>query len=349
MPSYREATLKDDHSLLKLTSSADMPGIIQLMTNRQPSFFNLVKQRGVSQVIVAEKDDKIIGSICVTHETVFINKKPCKLFYISDFRVEYSHRNKGVGLQMTNAAAEYLEKQDADFTFLNVSKGNKRPFVFFSNRNNYPDFENIGVFNIYQFLGSKKKTNNEFHVVKTKVNQTIVDFLNEHHGNYQLAPVLDFEQLKNTSIYTIEVNGNLEAVMCIADYNRCKQYVVLKLPWYFKLSISAINLIRTVMGTNQLPSVNQPIKMLFIKYLAVKNEDKRLIKSLIRQAQNEVYLKSYSFVSLGLHEKDSLRKRLPKFFRMTFHSIGMLVTMKNNKNLMDLIKKGIPYKDFSTV
>ncbi len=93
------------------------------------------------------------------------------------------------------------------------------------------------------------------------------------------------------------------------------------------------------MGTNQLPSVNQPIKMLFIKYLAVKNEDKRLIKSLIRQAQNEVYLKSYSFVSLGLHEKDSLRKRLPKFFRMTFHSIGMLVTMKNNKNLMDLIKK----------
>ena len=349
MPNYREASPKDDSSLLKLTSSAFMPGIIHLITNRQPSFFNLVSERGLSKVIVAEQSNEIIGSICITHETVFINKESFILFYISDFRVAHRFRNKGIGLQLTNEAVNYLEKQDADFAFLNVSKGNKRPFVFFSNRSHYPDFENIGIFNIYQFLGSNKTATNDFQVLRTSVNQRILDFLNEYHGNYQLAPVLDYKQLNGSSIYTVEENDNLVAVMCIGDYNHSKQHIVLKLPWYLKISIKMVNLLRTISRANHLPGINQPIKMLHIKYLAVKKKDKRLIKSLIRHAQNEVHSKSCSLVSLGLHEKDPLIEKLPRFFRMTFHSVGMLVTMKNSQKLLDDIKKGIPFKDFSTV
>ena len=349
MPIYREAIPEDDSSLFELTSSAVMPGVIKLMTIRQPSFFNLVRQRGVSKVIVAVDDNELIGSICISKETVFIDKEPLELFYISDFRVNHSQRNKGVGLQLTNEAVSYLENQGADFAFLNVSKGNKRPFVFFSERKNYPDFENIGIFNIYQFLGSKKGANNDFQVLETSADQKILDFLNEYHSNFQLAPVLDYEQLENTSIYTIEKNNDLLAVMCIGDYNYCKQHIVLRLPWYLQLSITVMNLFRTILGANQLPTTNQPIKMLHIKYLGVKTKDKRLIKSLIRRAQNEVQLKSYSFVSLGLHEKDPLIEKLPKFFKTTFHSVGMLVTMKNTQKLMDIVKQGIPYKDFSTV
>jgi ribosomal protein S18 acetylase RimI-like enzyme len=349
MTSYREAVPKDDSSLLKLMNSTGMPGIIQLMTTRAPSFFDLISKRGLSKVIVAEKKDQIVGAICATHETAYINKIPTKLFYISDFRVDYTHRNQGIGLQLTNKAVDYMEEQDADFVFLNVSKGNKRPFVFFGNRKHYPDFQNIGIFNIYQFLGSKKKTNNEFRVEKIILNKEIIDFLNDFYKSNELAPVIKANQFQDTTIFKVEEKGKLIGVMCIADYNNCKQHIVIKLPWYLRLFISIMNLIRTIAGNNLLPSTNQPIKMLYIKYLAVKRKDRNLIKSLIRTAQNEVYSKSYSFVSLGLHEKDPLIQRLPGFFRITFNSVGMLVTMKNNQKGMDLVKKGIPYKDFSTV
>lgn len=349
MPNYREATSRDNGQLLNLISSASMPGIIQLKTNRQPSFFNLIAQRGLSKVIVAVTENDIIGSICVTHETVFVNKMPTKLFYVSDFRVARSYRKRGIGLQLTNKAVIYMRAQDADLVFLNVSKGNKRPFVFFSNRTNFPDFENIGTFNIYQFFGSNKKIDNTYSVNKSAVNQNIVDFINKHHQRYQLAAVLDIAQLNNTTIYTIESNGALNAVMCLADYNNCKQHIVLKLPWYLELFIATINIIRRIMGVQQLPRVNQPIKMLFIKFLATKKEDKKLVKTLIVKAQNEAYLKSCSLVSIGLHERDPLIKSLPRFFRLTFQSVGMLVTMKNNQNLIDIIQKGVPYKDFSTV
>tara|TARA_R110002167_G_scaffold222295_2_gene427222 strand:- start:4539 stop:5588 length:1050 start_codon:yes stop_codon:yes gene_type:complete len=349
MPLYREATLKDDSRLLKLINSAGMPGIIQLMTTRAPSFFNLIAQRGQCKVIVAEEENEIVGIICINHETVFLNKVPSKLFYICDFRVQYAYRKKGIGLQLTNKAVDYMEEQDGDFVFLNVSKGNKRPFVFFSNRKHYPDFENIGIFNIYQFLGSKKKSKDEFQVVKTTLHPKIIEFLNEYHANYQLAPVVDYHQLKDATIYKVEVNGDLIAVMCIVDYSNCKQHIALKLPWYLRLFVFLINLLGSITGANPLPSTNQPIKMLYIKYLAIKKKDKKLIRSLIRCAQNEAHSKSYSFVSLGLHEKDALIQRLPRFFRIKFNSVGMLVTMKNNHRLMDVVRKGIPYKDFSTV
>lgn len=346
---YREATFNDDAQLLKLIHSAGMPGIIQLTTTRAPSFFNLIHKRGLSQVIVAEEKNEIMGAICITHETVYLNKKPHRLFYISDFRVKYEHRKKGIGLQLTNKAAEYMEVQDADFVFLNVAKGNKRPFVFFSNRKYYPDFENIGIFNIYQFFASKKKTNAKYKIEKTNIDQDLIDFLNDNNKNYQLAPLVNVDQLKNTSVYKVEENGNPIAVMCVADYNHCKQHIALKLPWYLQLFIRLINLFRTIRGSKLLPSTKQPIKMLYIKYLALKKKDKELIKSLIEQAQNEAHSKSYSIVSLGLHEKDALIRRLPNFFRIKFSSVGMLVTMKNNQILMDLVKKGIPYKDFSAV
>jgi len=349
MTIYREATIKDDSRLLKLINSASMPGIIELGSRRDPSFYNLISKRGLSKVFVAEEENELVGTICVTKETAFINKKPSKLFYISDFRVGYAHRNKGIGLQLTNKAVAYMEDQNADFVFLNVSKGNKRPFVFFSNRAHYPDFENIGIFNIYQFLGSKKKTTNEFQVERTTLNQEIIDFLNEFYENYQLAQAVDPSQLQDAIIYKVAENGNLIAVMCLVDYSNCRQHIVLKLPWYLRMFISIINLLRTLTGANLLPSTNQPIKILYIKYLAVKRKDRKLIKSLIRRAQNEVHSKSYSFVSLGLHEKDSLNQRLPGSFRITFNSVGMLVTMKNNQELIDSVKKGIPYKDFSTV
>ena len=142
MPNYREALPEDDSSLLKLTSSAIMPGVIQLMTTRQPSFFNLVRKRGLSKVIVAVQGNEIIGSICVTHEKVVVNKDFTELFYISDFRVAQLYRNKGIGLQLTNEAVKYLESQDADFAFLNVSKGNKcketfLEYVQFDNKNSF--------------------------------------------------------------------------------------------------------------------------------------------------------------------------------------------------------------------
>ena len=146
MIKYRLATHEDNSQLIALTSSSGMPGKMSLRIDRNPDFFRINELRGETKVYVAVDGVKIVGSISVSDQTTFINKKTFPLYYISDFKVAKAYRNQGIGLQLTNEVVKYLETQDADFAFLNVSKGNKRPFVFFKDRGHYPDFESIGSF-----------------------------------------------------------------------------------------------------------------------------------------------------------------------------------------------------------
>lgn len=346
---YREATYQDDSQLLELFDLAGMPGAIELKTNRAPSFFSLVTLRGESEVFVAEENEDILGCICVSKQTSYVNRKIHDVFYISDFRVSPNHRKRGIGLKLTNTAVKYLETKGADLVFLNVSKGNKRPFVFFSNRKNYPDFERIGIFKIYQFLASGKKAKAGVFPEKTEVTQEIIDFLNDNYQDRELASVITLKYFQQTMVFTIRQENQINAIMCLSDYSNSKHQIVTGLPWYLRCLLAVINSARGLFGGQRLPSINEPIKMLYIKHLVVKDNDKGLLKILIRTAQNEANKKAYAFVSLGLHQRDPLIKSLPKIFRFTFYSVGMVVTMKNSQVLMKSIKGGIPFKDFSTV
>ena len=98
-----------------------------------------------------------------------------------------------------------------------------------------------------------------------------------------------------------------------------------------------------------MPLINEPVRMMYIKYLVVNNHDKQLVKLLINHARNLVYEKFYSFVSIGLHEKDQLNKCLSGLFKLTFNSVGMLLSIKNSKALIEKVKQGIPFEDYSLV
>ena len=123
MINYRLASFEDNQQLLELTSSTGMSGKMALRIDRYPNFFELNKLRGKTNVYIAVENDLIVGSICVSDQKVYINNQVHPLYYISDFKVANTHRNKGIGLQLTNEVVKYLESQNADIAFLNVAKG----------------------------------------------------------------------------------------------------------------------------------------------------------------------------------------------------------------------------------
>jgi len=350
MVRYRLADFNDNKQLLELTMHAGMPGKMALRIDRHPDFFKLNNLRGKTKVYVALEEEKIVGSICVSDQIVFIDKKKYPLYYISDFKVAQTHRNLGIGLQLTNRVVEYLETQNADFAFLNVSKGNKRPFVFFSDRGHYPDFKNIGTFTTFQYVGSNNKfPNKKYKIELTKGTNEILEFLNNFYSKYELAKVISNDKIKDSELYVVREENEILAVMSIIDTMHMKQNVVLKMPWHLKAVIESINVFCKWFKLSKLPKEKEPIKMLYIQYLALKEYDKSLISALISFAKQQAYNKSYSFVSISTHENDVLLQKLPKFMRFTFQSVGMLVSMKDNKRLMKLIKEGMPFRDYSTV
>lgn len=350
MIKYRLATNNDNQQLIELTAASGMAGEISLRIDRKPDFFRLLHMRGETKVFVALEDDKIIGSLCVSLQQVYVGGEVFPFYYVGDFKVATSHRNKGIGLQLCNELANYVVPAGADLAFLNVSKGNSKPFSFFKDRPGIPDFDNIGVFKIHQFLGKKKKTRHPQYTIEScPPSGEVIKFFNSHYSQYELGPVITGEKLEGTEIFTVRKEKKIIAAICLLNTMQVKQNVVTGMSWKMKTLISFMNFISLVAGISKMPVLNEPVKMIYIKYLAVNDPDKQLVKFLINHARNIVYERSYTFASIGLHEKDPFNACFSGMIKVTFNSVGMLLSIKDNRSLIEKVKKGIPFEDYSLV
>ena len=350
MISYRLATHDDNQQLLELTAASGMQGEISLRIERKPNFFDLLQLRGKSKVFVALDQEVIIGSLCVSVQEVYVGGTIYPLHYIGDFKVAEYYRNRGVGLQLCNELANYAVPAGADLAFLNVSKGNSKPFSFFKDRPSIPNFENIGLFIVTQFPGKKNTIAHPVYIIEAATpGGELLRFYNLYYSQYQLAPVITFEKLSQTSNFIIRDNKGIIAAISLLDTMHCKQNVVTRLSFKMKCLLNVLSVIGRNFGLSPLPILHQPVKMLYIRFLAIKNQDIELTRLLVNFARNIAYQKSYSFASIGLHEKDPLNTCFRGFLKLTFKSVGMLVSIKNNKELIDTARKGIPFEDYSLV
>ncbi len=350
MIKYRLATYEDNQQLITLTASTGMAGETAIRIDRNPDFFSLLKMRGETKVFIALDDDTIIGSLCVTLQQVYVGGQVFPLQYIGDFKVAVAYRNQGIGLQLCNEMADYVISQGADLAFLNASKGNTKPISFFKNRPNVPDFENIGLFNIHQFIGKKKKTFHPHYKIEVAAaDEETITFLNSYYSKYEMGSVITKEKLAGNQVLAIRENDKLIAAMCLTDTMHVKQNVVTKLSWKMSYPLKIINATGRLLGISKMPMLNEPVRMMYIKYLAVNNREKQMVKLLINHARNIAYAKSYSFVSLGLHQKDPLNSCFAGLLKLTVNSVGMLLSIKDNKGLIEKVKQGIPFEDYSLV
>lgn len=347
---YRQATPADNQQLIKLTASTGMKGETGLRIDRNPDFFALLQMRGETTVFVALENETIIGVLCVSFQQVYVGGQIYPLQYIGDFKVAEPYRQKGIGLQLCNKLADFVVSAGADLAFLNVSKGNTKPLPFFKDRPGIPDFEHIGQFNIYQFVGRKKKAYSPgYRIEQAPLTDALLQFLNNRYIKYEMGPVITKETLEGTINFVIQHNNEIIAAMCLVDMMRVKQNVATKISLKLQILVKGINALSGLLGISKMPLLNEPVQMMYIKYLAVNDNQDNLVKLLINHARNITYEKGYSFVSLGLHEKDAINSCLSGLFKLTFKSIGMLLSIKNTKSLIEKVKQGTPFEDYSLV
>ncbi|HET6992386.1 MAG TPA: GNAT family N-acetyltransferase [Bacteroidia bacterium] len=336
--------------MLELTAATSMQGEISLLIDRQPDFFTLLEKRGETKVFVAEDQDRIIGSLSVSCQSVYVDKKVLPVLYIGDFKVYESYRNKGIGLKLCDEMAAYVISAGSDLAFLNVAKGNKKPLSFFRNRPHIPDFDTIGNFHIHQFIGRRNKPFSAGHLIKkSAADQSVIHFLNDHYCQYELGNVITRESIDQSDIFIVEDQEAIRGVICLTDTMHYKQNIVMKLSSKLKILLKLLNSFRNILGISRMPLQGEPVKMMYVKYLAVTHHDKKIVRLLIDHARNIIYDKGYSFISIGVHEKDPLNACFSGIFKLTFQSVGMLLSIRGNQQLVEKVKKGVPFEDYSLV
>lgn len=350
MIKIRAATESDNEGLINLTSLTPMKGEISIRIDRHPDFFKLLSFRGKCIVYIMENGDDIVGSFSAAEVKCFIQGKEELVHYIGDFKIHPVIQKTIYTVRLVYALYDHLLQKDADIIFCTVAYGNDEVLSFFNGRVGLPRFKNIGIFTVYQLIPFPQRIKyDDYHIKQSSESNDLLLLYNEFYKKYQFGPVLEKGSLDSAVNHLIKVDGDYKAAISLVDVGEAKQNVIIKLPLLIRILVNAIHCISWVLPIFHLPRVNEPIRILYIKAFAWKNNYQDAFKILLGHAIKIAYHKKYSFLTIGLHEKDSLQGLFSVKMKFTFKSIGLVTSLKGNTESIKDIMKGIPYEDYSLV
>jgi len=343
----REATLADNDGLVKLTSLSTMKGDISIRIDRKPDFFKLLELRGPSFVIIAELDNKIIGSCSATAVNVFIQRKQEIIYYIADFRVHPDFRGTTLAIRISKAMFRKLDILNADILFSTAAFGNKDVIPFSKSRALLPKVDEIGTFNVLQIFPTPfKSRKSKYLLEEVQLKPSIIGFFNEFMKKFQLGQIYSEKSFENTTLITASFNNKMVAAITLFDPGFAKQNVLIKLPFGLNFILKSIRLIYPII---RFPKINEEVRLLYIKSLAYEPSYEDALRCLIAKARYFAYKRKYTFLSLGIHEKDPMLKVFSGYPKFNFKSLGFVLSRKGSQHKINSILNGIPFEDYSLV
>ena len=354
----REATAADNAGLIELTKATPMAGMISLCIDREPDFFRLVHLRGQGKVFVATMNHKMAGCISVSYRTVFIERKPQRVGYVCDLKVHPLYRGSRVAIDLMTELMECAKSSGVDIFFCLIADGNTKTIPLLEGRLSVPKFHSIGKFLVYEILPSPINPAHkvyEVHEATEEHGPEIIQMANAFNKNYQFGLQLTGEDLKTVgsqdiSVLTAHQGKTLCATLGSFDAGSVKQNVVIDMPMALKVAMNTMKFASTYVPFFILPNVERPLRMLYVRTIAFTSGHEPALRILMQKIRYRAFQEKYSFVTVGIHEKDHplrfLVRGLPKF---TFVSRGFVASLSNNEDTIERIISGIPFEDYALV
>jgi ribosomal protein S18 acetylase RimI-like enzyme len=344
----RLATFHDNEDLLALTASNPMQGAISLRIDRKPDFFRMLQVRGESITFLLEKDEKLVGSFSASKSRVYIQGQPTTLYYLSDLKVDASYRAGVYAFRLVARMYEYLQSKDADLLFCTAAHGNSLVQPLFNGRAAIPKFTSLGQFQVFQVLPSGKSVSGTHLAIRNEsLEQPLSTLFNQFYKGYQLGKIVGAN--KDTNVLVAYENSEPVAALTLLDTLPMKQNVVVGLQPHLRAVVALSNTLSTYLPLYRLPEIGQVVRNLYVNNFYYKPSQEKALLTLIQVARNIAFRDQYHFLSIGLHEKDPLLKHfrgLPKF---EFKSHGYITSLKKNTQLVQAVRNGIPFEDYSLV
>jgi hypothetical protein len=350
MIQLREAVSTDNAGLLDLTSLLPMEGRISIRIDRNPDFFQLLKQRGPGKLFVAENAGKIIGCFSASMMNTFVNGNPDKVHYLADLKIHPSSLGSTLASRLLYEMFDYLRTEKADLFFSTAAFGNEKVMPLFEGRIGLPKFQCIGTFNVYQIIPIVKKTvSHKYTIAEIPLNDGIINFYTRFLKRYQYSPMIYETTLHGTRNLIAIRNNETVASLSLVDVGSSKQNVLVRLPRSLNLIVSILRKFNKLVKILNLPEFNKPIKIMYIKVFAFKDGCEDALELLINQARTICLREKYCFLSIGIHEKDPLNKIFSQYLHFTFHSLGFIASLSKDNEKIQNCMAGIAYEDYSLI
>ncbi len=320
-----------------------MEGSISIRIDRDPDFFSLSKARGETEVFIAYNDnDLIVGCFSFSKQLFYSLGKPVDVYYLADLKIRPEYSKSFAAYLLAKNVQSHLRSIGANILFCTAVNDNYAVMPFFNGKANIPKFQKLATFNIYQIFPRKGKT-----YTPTEIDCLMLsDFYMEAHKNYSFYP--SFTDLGQCKHFVNFQNERISSAISVFDPSALKKNVAVKASFAIKLLLKVLRVVKYVFPLSDIPSLNKPLKILFVKYYAYqKDQDAQFVK-LLEQVRAYAFDNQYHLLNIAVDDRDFITTRLLKNkSTVRFVSMGLITSLDNDEELLNVFRRGLCYEDFS--
>jgi ribosomal protein S18 acetylase RimI-like enzyme len=348
----REAGPNDNEALIALAREAPMQGAFSLRIEREPDFFGLQHLRGAGPVLVAESDRQVVGCIAIALRSVYVEGIPETVAYVGDLKVHPAFSGSRAALKLILSTADFIRARGVDLVVCVVAHGNERAFaVLLEGRCGTPKFHSLGRFQVYQLLPRPIGiSHGSYEVREASVADAplIRELVRRFNKSYQFAPAAGAEEGTLRRLVAWK-DDELVATLSTFDPHHLKQTVVTRMPPGLGLAVRALRAVSSVVPLFSFPMVGEPVSMLYLRHLACRGDHHAALGLLVQEVRRQAFQQRYSFVSVGVHERDPLRRLFRFMPRYSFVSHALVTSLRGERGSLDGILSGVAMEDFALV
>jgi hypothetical protein len=354
-----------DSRIRRLLRNIDMPGAVKLSYCREPDYFAGESVYGpLCQTIVYERDKTVMAMACRSIKPVFVNGQETTIGYLSGLRIDPAARNTGM-LGRGYKALHALHSDGCAPAYLStiVSANTAAQTLLTSGRACLPEYRGIGSYRVYTmplYRGGRRRRRNRTKIIDgSKIGLCeIVRFLQDQGRRRQFFPVYresDFNSARMRGFmpgnFLVAIDGSkITGVLGIWDQGGFKQNIITGYGGMMAAVRPLLNGAMSVAGFYSLPMPGRELKLLVASFVCIASDEPSILAALLDAAEAHYSGSVYWGISLGLHERDPLRKAVDSRFHLSYTSRIYLVSWKDGREFCDrCLGERIPYLELGTL
>jgi len=367
------ATGHDDAAIRRLCAANAVPGTITVSFEREPSYFLGCETMGREcQVLVARRrghgaDDEIVGAACRATRPVFINGEMAEAGYLGQLRVDREFRGRWLVSRGFHLLRELHDQRPVPGYLVSVIEGNREAFgvLIHHRRRHFPAFHEIGrlstlALNVGRMKPMASEVPSGIDVTRAGADDVpaIVGFLGRHGAEKQFYPAYTESDFSgHPAMLGFRVNdfvvarreGRIAGVLGLWDQSSYKQTVVRGHTGWLRASRPFYDLAARLMSRPTLPRPGEKIRHAYASFACVADNDAAVFRPLLRGVYNLAAERGYSYLMIGLDERDPLLRVARGYSHIAYPSRLFLADFEDGGRFHEQLDGRVPYVEIAAL
>lgn len=354
------ATKAHDPQLRAIVSEEAMPGRMRIIYEREPSFFHGLETQGrFNQVIAAEHNDRIVAVGCRSIRPMLINGSVNDFGYLSGLRSSPEAKSRHGIPRGYRKFRELHEDGRCPGYISTIIEGNSEAFkTIASGRVGLPHYMDLGECFTYALALKRNESGKTPEAITTQplhIGEEVlaVETLRKFGGQFQFFPALyetDFgspllRDLPVNRFLIAEIDGKLCGIAAVWDQSAFKQYRIRAYCPVIRWCRLLINLGLKSVGFSALPAAGERLSCAYFCFAAVKDNDPRIMRTLINAARMLSARSGYSHLLVGFHGKNPAACAVEGMTKLVYRSRLFFVGWEKELETFAQLDNRMPYFD----